>query len=62
MSGHDERIEVKELGVFVRYLFRAVVTVAAQWGASGRMKDYSEGVNAILRAHPRGLGPGTLLR
>lgn len=30
VHGNDERIEVRELGVFVRYLFRAVVTVAAE--------------------------------
>jgi acetylornithine deacetylase/succinyl-diaminopimelate desuccinylase-like protein len=30
VHGNDERIEVKQLGVFVRYLFRAVTLVAAQ--------------------------------
>ena len=30
VHGNDERIEVKQLGVFVRYLFRSVTLVAAQ--------------------------------
>jgi acetylornithine deacetylase/succinyl-diaminopimelate desuccinylase-like protein len=30
VHGNDERIEVKQLGVFVRYLFRAVTLVAAE--------------------------------
>lgn len=30
MHGNDERIEIRQLGVFVRYLFRAVTMVAAE--------------------------------
>jgi hypothetical protein len=30
VHGNDERIEIQQLGVFVRYLFRAVTLVAAE--------------------------------
>jgi hypothetical protein len=30
VHGNDERVEIQQLGVFVRYLFRAVVMVAAE--------------------------------
>jgi acetylornithine deacetylase/succinyl-diaminopimelate desuccinylase-like protein len=30
VHGNDERVEIKQLGVFVRYIFSAVITVAAQ--------------------------------
>jgi len=30
VHGNDERVEIRQLGVFVRYIFSAVITVAAQ--------------------------------
>jgi hypothetical protein len=30
VHGNDERVEIKQLGVFVRYIFSAVTTVAAK--------------------------------